>query len=95
MNFDLFLAFSVTVYSVSVLEEYLDLSNEVNLFSAMSFSIFFLIGFSKPEYNAFCSSILKLPTASFIWSYFGCINKTSLSEVTPLKITVLIFIFIA
>ena len=62
---------SVTVSSVSVLEEDLDLSNEVNLFSAMSFSISSLIGFSKCESDAFCSSVFELPIASLIWSYFG------------------------
>ena len=50
---DIFLVSGVNVSSVSVLEEDLDLSNEVNLFSAMSFSISSLIGLSKSECDAF------------------------------------------
>ena len=42
-----FLVSSVTVSSSSVTKEDLDLSNEVNLFSAMYFSVSFLIGSSK------------------------------------------------
>ena len=74
MNFDLFLMFSVTVYSVSVPEEDPDLPNAVNLFSAMSFSVSWILGFSKSESDAFCLSVFKLPNVSLIWSSFGWIN---------------------
>ena len=60
--------------SVSVFEEDLDLSNEVNLFSAMSFYISLLKGFKKYEYDAFCSSVFKLPILSLILSSVGLIN---------------------
>ena len=65
-DIDLFLVSSFTVSSVSFFKEDFDLSNEVNLFSAMSFSISLLIGFSKYEYNAFYLTVFKLPTASLI-----------------------------
>ena len=66
---------SVTVSSVSVLEEDLDLSHEVNLSNAVSFFISLLIGFSKYEYDALCSSIFKLQILTLIWSSFGLINR--------------------
>ena len=44
---------SFTVFSVSVFEEDLDLSNEGNLFSAMYFSLYLLKGFSEYESDAF------------------------------------------
>ena len=53
-DIDLFLVYSFTVSYVSVFEEDLDLSNEVNLFSAMSISISSFLGFSKSESDAFC-----------------------------------------
>ena len=49
----IFLVSGVTVSSVSVIEEDLDLSNEVNLFSAMYFSVSSLTGFSKSESDVF------------------------------------------
>ena len=71
---DLVLVSSVTVSYVSVLEEDLGLSNEVNLFNAMYFSVFFLIRFSNSVCDAFCWSIFKLPIMSLTVSYVGWIN---------------------
>ena len=57
---------SFTVSFVSVFEEEFDLSNEGNLFGAIYFSIFSLIGFSKYESYAFCLSVFKLTISSWI-----------------------------
>ena len=50
----IFFVYGVTVCYVSVLEADLDLSNEVNLFNSMFFSLYFLIGFSGSLCDAFC-----------------------------------------
>ena len=48
--------------------------NEGNLFSAMSFSLSLLKGFSEYESDAFCFSFCGLPISSWILSYVGLIN---------------------
>ena len=71
---DIVLVFGVIVSSVSILEEDLDLSNEVNLFNAMYFSVTLLIGVSYLVCDAFYWSVLKLPINSLTVSSVGCIN---------------------
>ena len=78
MNWLMTLIFFKCIVLLCLLFQFLknifDLSNEGNLFSAMSFSISSLIGFSKYEYDAFCLYVFELPILSWIWSYVGLIN---------------------
>ena len=61
---------SVTVSYFSVHEEDPDLYNEVNLFSAMPFSVFSLIGFSKSESDAFCFFYFQITNHVFDFVFF-------------------------
>ena len=65
---DLVLFYGFTVSSVSVLEEDLDLSNELNLFNAMSLSDSFLIGYLFLVWYACGLSVFKLPITYLIVS---------------------------
>ena len=65
---DLVLFCGFTVSSVSVLEEDLDLSNELNLLNAMSLSHSLLIGFLFLVLDACCFSVFKLPITALTFS---------------------------
>ena len=65
----------VTVSYVSVLEADLDLSNEANLFNAMSFAVSLIIRFSNSVCDTFCWSVFKLPIRYLTVYYFGWINR--------------------
>ena len=56
---DIVLVSGITVSSVSVLEEDPNSSNEVNLFTSVSFYESLLIGFSFLVCDAFCWSVFK------------------------------------
>ena len=70
-----------TVSYVLVFEEILYLSNEDNLFSAMSFSISSLIGFSKYESDAFSSFQI---TNIFLDLIFNWLDKWNIGRHNPL-----------
>ena len=83
MKLILFYVLGFTDSSFSGLEEDLDLSNEGNLFNAMSFSYSLLIGISFSVIDASCLSVSKLKITSFTVC-FWCRDQWNIGRNDPL-----------